>query len=180
MVRRHFTLPNNLTILRLFLIPVVGVSLVANYAGHYLVTVVLYAVAAFTDTLDGQIARRRDQVSELGKFLDPLADKILVITVLVILVGDAVLPTWVVVVIFAREFLITGLRTVAASQGVVVGSTVWGKSKTFTQNCMIGLLILSLAYAKLRLLANVFVGIAVATTVLSGLDYLWRYRRFVV
>ena len=180
MVSRHLTLPNNLTILRLLLIPVIGVCLVTAFAGHYQVSVVLYGSAAATDTLDGYIARRRKQISELGKFLDPLADKILVITVLILLVQSQVLPTWVMVVIFAREFLITGLRTVAASQGVVVGSTAWGKSKTLSQNLMIGLLILSLAYSGLRIAANVFIGIAVVATVLSGLDYLWRYRRFVV
>ena len=103
MITRHFTLPNNLTFLRLLIIPFIGISLTASFPAHNLVSVVLYAVAAITDTLDGRIARKRQQVSELGKFLDPLADKILVITVLVILVGAGTLPTWVVIVIFGRE-----------------------------------------------------------------------------
>lgn len=180
MIRQHLTLPNNLTLLRLLTIPVIGWCLVATFPGHDVVSVVLYAFAAVTDTLDGQIARRRGQVSELGKFLDPLTDKIMVITVLVLLVGAGTLATWVVIVIFAREFLITGLRSVAAAQGVVVGSTAWGKSKTLTQNLMIGLLILSRPFSVLRIAANIFIGIAVTATVLSGLDYLWRYRRFVV
>ena len=173
------TLPNQLTILRLLLIPVIGYSLSASYAYHDQVAAAVYALAAFTDSLDGYLARKRNLQTELGKFLDPLADKLLVITVLALLVSSETLSAWVVVVIFAREFLITGLRSIAASQGVVVGSTPWGKSKTLTQNCMIGLLILSRPFGWLYVPAQVFIGIAVTATVLSGLDYLWRYRRFV-
>jgi CDP-diacylglycerol---glycerol-3-phosphate 3-phosphatidyltransferase len=178
-VRRHLTLPNQLTILRLLLIPAVGLSLSASFAYHDQVGAAIYATAAATDTLDGHIARRRRLVTELGKFLDPLADKLLVITVLALLVSESVIPFWVVVVIFAREFLITGLRSIAASQGVVVGSTPWGKSKTLTQNVMIGLLILQRPFGWLHAAALASVGLALTATVLSGLDYLWRYRRFV-
>lgn len=177
---RHLTLPNQLTIFRLLLVPVIGYSLSVNFPYHDQVSAAVYATAAATDTLDGQIARRRNSVSELGKLLDPLADKILVITVLVILVGQSIIPAWVVVVVFAREFLITGLRFVAANQGVVVTSTPWGKSKTLTQNLMIFLLILEQPFPVLHVAALVVVGVAVTATVLSGLDYVWRYRRFVI
>jgi CDP-diacylglycerol---glycerol-3-phosphate 3-phosphatidyltransferase len=179
-VHGHLTLPNQLTILRLLLIPAVGYSLSASFTYHDQVGAGIYALAAGTDTLDGELARRRKQITELGKFLDPLADKLLVITVLVILVSSSVIPAWVVVVIFAREFLITGLRSIAASQGVVIGSTPWGKSKTLTQNIMIGLLILQRPFDWLHAVAIASVGLALTATVLSGLDYLWRYRRFVV
>lgn len=179
-MRRHLTLPNQLTILRLLLVPVIGLSLSLEFAYHYQVSWAVYATAAATDTLDGRIARSRKMVSELGKFLDPLVDKILVITVLVILVEKSLLPGWVVVVIFGREFLITGVRSIAAAQGVVVGSTPWGKSKTVTQNLMIGLVMLAQPYDWVRPVAVVFVYLAVSMTVASGLDYLWRYRRFVV
>lgn len=179
-MRQHLTLPNQLTIFRLLLVPVIGISLSADFPFHDQVSAAVYATAAATDSLDGHIARSRQLVSELGKFLDPLADKILVITVLVILVGQTVIPAWVVVVVFGREFLITGLRFVAANQGVVVASTPWGKSKTLTQNLMIGLLILEQPYSVLHVPALVVVGLAVTATVLSGLDYLWRYRRFVI
>ena len=138
-----------------------------------------YAAAAATDTLDGRIARARHQVTELGKFLDPLVDKIMVITVLVILVEKSLLAAWVVVIVFAREFVITGLRSVAAAQGVVISASPWGKTKTLTQNLMIGLVILAQPYPVLSTVALVFVYIAVVGTVLSGLDYLWRYRGFV-
>jgi CDP-diacylglycerol--glycerol-3-phosphate 3-phosphatidyltransferase len=179
-VTRHLTLPNQITIFRLLLVPIIGYSLSADFAYHAQVSAAVYATAAATDSLDGHIARRRHSVTELGKFLDPLADKILVITVLVILVGQSIIPAWVVVVVFAREFLITGLRFVAANQGVVVASTPWGKSKTLTQNLMIFLLILEQPFAVLHIAALVMVGLAVTATVLSGLDYLWRYRRFLI
>ena len=176
---RHLTIPNQLTLLRLLLVPVIGFTLTATWAFHDQVSAAVYASAAATDSLDGRIARSRHLVSELGKFLDPLADKVLVITVLLILVGETVVPFWVVVVIFMREFIITGLRFVAAGQGVVVSATPWGKSKTVTQNLMIGLLILEQPYPALKPAALAFVVIAVVATVASGLDYLWRYRRFV-
>ena len=176
----HLTLANQLTILRLLLIPVVGVSLSAPFAYHDQVGAGLYAAAAATDTLDGHIARSRKQVTELGKFLDPLADKLLVLAVLAILVGRSVISAWVFIVVLARELLITGLRSVAANQGVVIGASPWGKSKTATQNLMIGLLMLEQPYPVLRDPAQVMVFVAVVATVLSGLDYLWRYRRFVL
>ena len=177
---RHLTLPNQLTLLRLLLVPVIGYTLTATWGFHDQISAAVYASAAATDSLDGRIARSRHLVSELGKFLDPLADKILVITVLVILVGENVVPFWVVVVIFMREFVITGLRFVAAGQGVVVSATPWGKSKTVSQNLMIGLLILEQPYPALKPAALAFVVIAVVATVASGFDYLWRYRRFVI
>jgi CDP-diacylglycerol--glycerol-3-phosphate 3-phosphatidyltransferase len=179
-VRRHLNLPNQLTLLRLLLVPVIAVALVIRFTDHYQIAVIVYALAALTDTLDGRLARSRHQVTELGKFLDPLVDKIMVITVLVALVEKSLLAAWVVVVVFAREFVITGLRSVAAAQGVVISASTWGKTKTLTQNIMIGLIILAQPYPVLSTPATVFVYIAVVATVLSGLDYLWRYRRFVI
>ncbi len=140
----------------------------------------LFALAMFTDTLDGQIARRKHLVTELGKFLDPLADKMLISTVLVIFVWQSMLPLWVVLIIIAREFLITGLRSVAASQGVVVAATSWGKSKTLTQTIMIFVIFLVPTFPWLHYAVPYIVGVATVATVLSGLDYLWRYRRFVL
>lgn len=161
------------------LVPVIGVSMSAGFDYHDQIGAAVYAAAAATDTLDGQIARRRGMVTDLGKFLDPLVDKLLVITVLALLVSQGTLAAWVVVVIFAREFVITGLRSLAASQGVVISASPWGKSKTLTQNVMIVLVILSRPFGIVHAPALAAVGVAVTATVLSGLDYLWRYRRFV-
>jgi CDP-diacylglycerol--glycerol-3-phosphate 3-phosphatidyltransferase len=179
-VTRHLTIPNQLTILRILLVPVIGAILAIDFTDHYQISAAAYVAAAATDTLDGRIARSRNLVTELGKFLDPLADKLLVITVLVILASQSLLPSWVVVVVAAREFLITGLRSVAAGQGVVVSSTQLGKGKAFTQNCMILLIILAQPYPLFELPAVVFTWIAVIATIASGLDYLWRYRRFII
>jgi len=172
--------PNLMTLARIGLIPVFLYLLTYENRHNSFLAATIYSQAAVTDWLDGWLARVSGKVTTRGKFLDPLADKILVITVLVILVGQAVIPAWVVVVVFGREFLITGLRFVAANQGVVVASTPWGKSKTLTQNLMIGLLILEQPYTVLHIAAVAMVWVAVTATVLSGLDYLWRYRRFVI
>src|SRR5450631_3581853 len=179
-VTRHLTIPNQLTILRILMVPVIGAILAINFTNHYQIAAAIYVAAAATDTLDGRIARSRNLVTELGKFLDPLADKLLVITVLVILATQSLLPSWVVVVVAAREFLITGIRSVAAAQGVVVSSTPWGKSKMLTQNIMIVLIILAQPFGILTAPAVAFTWIAVIATVLSGLDYLWRYRHFII
>jgi CDP-diacylglycerol--glycerol-3-phosphate 3-phosphatidyltransferase len=178
-VRRHLTLPNQLTFLRLLLVPLVAISVTASYPWHFQVAALIFALATFTDTLDGELARRRQQVSDLGKFLDPLADKVLVFSILAVMVAVSVLPAWVFIVIATREFLIQGLRTVAASQGVIVGSTPWGKSKTVSQDFMIGLLLMAQPWPIFRPVAVVAVALALTATVLSGLDYLWRYRGFV-
>ena len=174
------SLPNQLTVLRLLIVPFIAVALIGSFAYHDQVAVILYATAAATDSLDGWIARRRRLVTELGKFLDPLADKLLVVTVLAILVGQGTLTVWVAVVIVVREFAITGLRSVAARQGVVVASSRGGKTKTLTQNAMIELVILQRPFGILHTPALVMIGIAVAATVVTGLDYLWRYRRVVI
>jgi len=179
-VTRHLTIPNQLTILRILLVPVIGAVLAIDFNDHYQIGAVAYVTAAATDTLDGRIARSRNLVTELGKFLDPLADKLLVNPRLGIPRPPSFVPSVVGVGVAAREFLITGLRSVAAGQGVVVSSTQLGKSKAFTQNCMILLIILAQPYPLLELPAVVFIWIAVIATIISGLDYLWRYRRFII
>jgi CDP-diacylglycerol--glycerol-3-phosphate 3-phosphatidyltransferase len=173
-------IPNILTLGRICAIPFFVWLLDSPTPRRGFWACIVFTAAAITDLLDGYLARKLGVVSVLGKFLDPLADKLMVITVLVILASQSLVPSWVVVVVAAREFLITGLRSVAAGQGVVVSSTQLGKSKAFTQNIMILLIILAQPYPPLEPAAVVFIWIAVIATVLSGLDYLWRYRRFII
>ncbi|HAF18233.1 MAG TPA: CDP-diacylglycerol--glycerol-3-phosphate 3-phosphatidyltransferase, partial [Chloroflexi bacterium] len=129
--------------------------------------------------LDGQIARRRGMVSDLGKFLDPLADKLLVLSVLIVLVQEGMVAAWVVVVIFSRELLITILRSVGASQGRVIAAAPLGKTKTVTQMAAVALLILQRPYPELVPIAALAVAVAVVFTIVSGIDYLVRFRHLI-
>ena len=173
----NLNLPNTLTVLRLGLIPAILFTYDGRFADHQLVAFGLFVVASISDTLDGRIARRFAKVTTVGKFLDPLADKLLILAVLALLVQDALLPAWVVVVIVGRELLITGLRTIGAAQGLIIAATPFGKTKTVSQMLAVGLLMLERPYPGLNGIASVAVAVAVIFTVFSGLDYLWRYRR---
>jgi nicotinamide-nucleotide amidase len=172
----EMNLPNALTVSRLLAIPVLMALLIADFPYHDQVAAGLFVLASLTDTLDGNLARRRGQVTELGKFLDPLADKLFILSVLIVLVQERELAAWVVVVIFGRELLITVLRSLSASQGRVIAATPFGKTKTVLQVAAVLLLILQRPYPVLELPANVVVALAVIFTVASGLDYLWRFR----
>src|SRR5215471_1117802 len=177
---RAVNLPNALTVSRLVAIPVLMVLLVLRFPYHDQLAAAVFVAASLTDTLDGNLARRRSQVTELGKFLDPLTDKLFILSVLVVLVQEKELAAWVVVVIFGRELLITVLRSLSASQGRVIAATPFGKTKTVLQVAAVLLLILQRPYPILELPANVVVGLAVAFTVVSGLDYLWRFRHLLM
>jgi CDP-diacylglycerol--glycerol-3-phosphate 3-phosphatidyltransferase len=172
----EMNLPNALTISRLVSIPVLMVLLVVRFPYHDQIAAAVFVLASLTDTLDGNLARRRRQVTELGKFLDPLADKLFILSVLIVLVQEGELAAWVVVVIFGRELLITVLRSLSASQGRVIAATPFGKTKTVLQVAAVLLLILQRPYPVLSLPAYVVVALAVIFTVASGLDYLWRFR----
>jgi CDP-diacylglycerol--glycerol-3-phosphate 3-phosphatidyltransferase len=169
-------LPNSLTASRLLAIPILMVLLLLRFPYHDQLAAGVFVLASLTDTLDGNLARYRGQVTELGKFLDPLADKLFILSVLIVLVQLGELAAWVVIVIFGRELLITVLRSLSASQGHVISATPFGKTKTVSQVLAVLLLILQRPYSGLHLWASLAVGFAVAFTVLSGLDYLWRFR----
>ena len=169
-------LPNALTLSRLAAIPLLMILLIARFDYHDQIAAVLFVAFSFTDTLDGQIARRRGLVSDLGKFLDPLADKLFVLSVLIVLVQEGLVAAWVVVLIFSRELLITILRSVGASQGRVIAAAPMGKTKTATQMAAVVLLILQRPYPSLVTFAELAVGIAIIFTVGSGIDYMWRFR----
>jgi len=172
-------LPNLLTLSRLAAIPVLMALLLISFPGHDQLAAALFVIVSFTDTLDGQIARRRGMVSDLGKFLDPLADKLLVLSVLIVLVQEGLVAAWVVVVIFSRELLITILRSVGASQGRVIAAAPLGKTKTVTQMAAVTLLILQRPYPELVPIAALAVAVAVIFTNGSGNDYLVRFRHLI-
>jgi CDP-diacylglycerol--glycerol-3-phosphate 3-phosphatidyltransferase len=173
-------LPNALTFSRIVAIPVLLLLLIASFPGHDQLAAGVFLVFSATDSLDGTLARRRGQVTELGKFLDPLADKLFVLAVLIELVQLELLAAWVVVVIFGRELVITILRSVSAGQGHVISATPFGKTKTITQLGAILLLILQRPYPVLHTPALFGTAVMVVFTVVSGLDYLWSFRHVLV
>ena len=169
-------IPNALTVSRLVAIPALMALLLLRFPGHDQVAAALFIGFSLTDTVDGQLARRRGKVTDLGKFLDPLADKLFVLSVLIVLVQEGLVAAWVVVLIFSRELIITILRSVGASQGRVIAAAPLGKTKTVTQMAAVTLLILQRPYPVLIPVAAIVVAVAVVFTLWSGLDYLWRFR----
>ncbi len=172
-------LPNALTISRLVAIPPLMYLLLARFEYHDQIAAGVFIVFSLTDTMDGQIARRQGTVSDLGKFLDPLADKLFVLSVLIVLVQEGMVAAWVVVVIFSRELLITLLRSAASAQGTVIAAAPLGKTKTVTQVVAVTLLILQRPYPWLGVPATLAIAFAVLFTISSGIDYIWRWRHLV-
>lgn len=127
-------LPNKLTVVRVILVPFfVFFLLLPGIPHHYLYALILFSAAAYTDHLDGKLARKNNQITNFGKFLDPLADKILVVSALVCFVDLRIASTWCVILIIAREFMVTSIRLVAVDNGVVIAANNWGKTKTISQ-----------------------------------------------
>jgi CDP-diacylglycerol--glycerol-3-phosphate 3-phosphatidyltransferase len=168
------TPPNAITLARMLVVPVVVWLILASFANHERWAAVAYAVAAGTDSLDGYLARRhRGWTSVGGVFLDPLADKLLVMGALIALVEQARVSAWVVLVIVAREFAVTGLRLVAAGDSRIIGASQLGKLKAFSQNVMIVCLLLAARDAGWT---DVVVALALVLTVWSFADYFWHGR----
>lgn len=179
-------LANKLTIIRMILVPVFLVFLAIKGMPYgKSIATVIFILAALTDKLDGYIARSRNQITRFGKFMDPLADKLLVTAALVSLVEFQVLPAWAAMIIIAREFAVTGLRSVAAAEGIVIAASGWGKAKTVTQIVAIIAALINLnkdslstlsvftviPYSYLELLAQISMALAIIITIVSGVDY---------
>ncbi|MGC2191625.1 MAG: CDP-diacylglycerol--glycerol-3-phosphate 3-phosphatidyltransferase [Candidatus Dormiibacterota bacterium] len=167
---------NLITISRLGLIPVILFCLEAGFAGSHQIAAGLFVLGAGTDSLDGMVARRRQEVSSLGIFLDPLADKLLVIAALFPLVSEGALPAWAGFVIVAREVAVVILRTRGTRSGVSISANRVAKLKTLSQDAMVVALILQRPYPVLGPYAGWLVAVAVVFTVWSGGVYLWRFR----
>ena len=178
-------LPNKLTIFRVILIIPFVILLLGSANGwgwfqaifggiiEYVdyIAVAIFVIASFTDMLDGKIARKYNLVTNFGKFMDPLADKLLVCSALICLVEMGRLPAWIVIVMVAREFIISGFRLVASDNGIVIAASYWGKFKTVSQMIMVVLLLLNIGHPFFVILSTVFVWIAVILTVVSLVDY---------
>ena len=168
-------LPNKLTIFRVILIPFFIIALLVPGipAGNWIALAILI-VASLTYLLDGKIARKYNLVTNFGKFMDPLADKLLVCSALICLVELSRIPSWMVVIIIAREFTISGFRLIAADNGVVIAASYWGKFKTTFQMIAVCLMIANIPV--LSLLTTVITWIAVILTVVSLVDYLVKNK----
>ena len=166
-------LPNKLTIIRVCLIPFFAAALLFDHGNNYtmrIVANVLFIAASLTDLFDGKIARKYNLVTNFGKFMDPLADKLLVCSALICLIELGQLPAWVVIIIISREFIISGFRLVASDNGVVIAASYWGKFKTTFQMVAVVLLILNMP--ALALITSFCVWVALALTIISLVDYI--------
>lgn len=174
---KALNLPNSLTIFRILLVPLLVVILLTKFENKEIVGLVVFLVAALTDFLDGYIARTRGLVTQLGKLLDPAADKILTSATFISLVEIGSAPAWIVVAIVAREFAVSTLRTVSAADQVVIPASWSGKAKTTLQVVAISLLIIRSHLGSLDFLADLALYAALIVSVYSGLEYGARYGR---
>lgn len=171
-------LPNKLTIMRVILIPFFVFFLLSPYFpayGNY-IAVAIFIVASLTDMLDGKIARKYNLVTNFGKFMDPLADKLLVCSAMICLIELDRLAAWIVIVIIAREFIISGFRLVASDNGVVIAASYWGKFKTTFQMLMVIVLILDIQMSFFQILGTVLTYVALILTVVSLIDYIVKNK----
>lgn len=180
-------LANKLTLLRILLVPIFLIFITVEFIPYgTIIATGIFIIAALTDKLDGYIARSRNQVTRFGKFMDPLADKLLVTAALVSLVEFHIISGWVAMIIIAREFAVTGLRAVAASEGIVIAASMWGKTKTVVQIVAIIFALLNLnnnyinfaSYLGLEnislfmnITTKITMGAAIIVTIISGVDY---------
>ncbi len=171
-------LPNKLTVLRVLMIPFFVFFMLNDVPAGYgkWIALFIFITASLTDMLDGKIARKRNLITNFGKFMDPLADKLLVCSALVCLVENGALASWMAIIIISREFIISGFRLVASDNGVVIAASYWGKFKTVFQMIMIGMLIGNLDFDFYRILTQAVVWAALALTVISLIDYLYKNR----
>ena len=173
-------LPNKLTVLRVIMVPFfVAFMLIPSLgaAANKYIALALFCIASFTDFLDGYLARKNNLVTNFGKFMDPLADKLLVCSALICLSSLGKLATWIVLVIIAREFIISGFRLVASDNGIVIAASYWGKFKTVSHMAMIILLILDFQNPIYFVLTQIVVWIGIVLTVVSLVDYVWKNKQ---
>ncbi len=169
--------PNKLTVGRMILVPFLVLFLLTGWGGeaNRYISLAIFVIASVTDWFDGYLARKNNLVTNFGKFMDPLADKLLVCSAMICLIELGRMPAWIVIIIIAREFIISGFRLIAAENGVVIAANYWGKFKTVSQMIMIILLLLNLGGA-FDILEEIFIWLSLALTVISLITYIWQNR----
>lgn len=173
-------LPNKLTLVRVLMIPFFVASLLLSQGESYgkWIALILFCLASLTDFFDGYLARKNNLVTNFGKFMDPLADKLLVCAAMICLIELGKLPSWVVIIIISREFIVSGFRLIASDNGIVIAAGYWGKFKTVAQMFMIIVMIANLGgvFATVEL---ILMYLALALTVISMFDYIWKNKQVI-
>ena len=169
--------PNKLTIARMIIVPFLVIFLLTGWGGeaNRYISLTLFVVASVTDWFDGYLARKNNLVTNFGKFMDPLADKLLVCSAMICMIDLKRLSAWFVIIIIAREFIISGFRLIAAENGIVIAANYWGKFKTASQMIMIILLILHFD-GIFVILEQIFNWLSLALTIISLITYIWQNR----
>ena len=169
--------PNKLTIARMIIVPFLVIFLLTGWGGeaNRYISLTLFVVSSVTDWFDGYLARKNNLVTNFGKFMDPLADKLLVCSAMICMIDLKRLPAWFVIIIIAREFIISGFRLIAAENGIVIAANYWGKFKTASQMIMIILLILHFD-GIFVILEQIFIWLSLALTIISLITYIWQNR----
>ncbi len=171
-MEEFMNLPNKLTVFRIICIPIfVALMLIDTIPYNNYIAVAIFIIASLTDMLDGKIARKYNLVTNFGKFMDPLADKLLVSAALICLSGNKI-PAWIVIIIISRELFISGFRTLAADQGIVLAAGWWGKFKTTFQMIMIIVLIIDIPFKAFDIIGWALIWISLALTIISMIDYI--------
>ena len=165
---------NKVTMVRLVMIPIFVMAFYI-YGTSYNIAAILFMVASLTDAVDGHLARSRNLITNFGKFVDPLVDKVLTMAAFIVLVEANVIPAWAVIIIISRELIITGFRTLAADMGITIAASMWGKAKTTSQ--MISLVLLLLHNDVLNKFGIYVFDVAVILTLISGLDYIIKNKK---
>ena len=171
-------LPNKLTVLRVLMVPFFVLFMLTDLGGvaNKWIALAIFVVASLTDLLDGKIARKYNLVTNFGKFMDPLADKLLVCSAMICLIQTGQLAAWIVVIIIAREFIISGFRLIASDNGVVIAASYWGKFKTTFQMLMVIVLILNVQMPFFQILGKILTYAALILTVVSLIDYIVKNK----
>ena len=170
--------PNKLTVARMILVPFLVLFMLTDLGGeaNRYIALAIFVVASVTDWFDGKLARKYNLVTNFGKFMDPLADKLLVCSAMICFIELEKLPAWFVIIIIGREFIISGFRLIAVEKGVVIAANYWGKVKTVVQMVMSIVLILDFSFSGAEILEWILIWAAVALTVISLLDYIYKNR----
>lgn len=191
-------LPNKLTVVRMILAPLFLLLAVWDFPFHYAVSLVVFIVAALTDMLDGKIARARGLITNFGKFLDPLADKMLTTAAFLLFLDRGVMDVWALMLVLTREFMVTSVRLIAAKEGKVIAASLWGKTKTVAQFIAIIYTLTALEFSTWQtgllaglnlpeavftvpvLVGQVLIWVSVVLTVIAGLEYVWLNREYFI